>query len=38
MVAAESGKDEVVKVMISLPNCTKEDKIDALELIVNDCM
>lgn len=33
MVAAESGKDEVVKVMISLPNCTKEDKIDALELL-----
>ncbi|CAC5398415.1 FEM1B [Mytilus coruscus] len=33
LVAAEAGKFEVVDYMVSLPSCTKKDKIDALELL-----
>ena len=33
MVAAESAKSKVVEFMISLPQCTKQEKVDALELL-----
>ncbi|KAK7501623.1 hypothetical protein BaRGS_00007054 [Batillaria attramentaria] len=32
-IAAECGKEEVVEYLISLPDCTREEKIDALELL-----